>query len=535
MTTINQLPLLTTLSGGDNLVVWSPNNGDSRRVPYSFVKADIRAGLTLTDLPAATIPLAGTEEMPIVQGGISKRTAINNILNENTIPYIANGLGSVSAPSYTFTGDLNTGMWSPGADTIAFSEGGAEAMRITSAGNVGIGTTAPAVKLEVSSAFDVSALNPDPTEVRISTTTISSSYPTNKPWGRLSFYSFDLSDAGPKVQGAIDAISSIANGGRMAMVFSSVESGGALIERMRIADDGNVGIGTASPTVKLDVIGNANFGASILTGTGVSTGDVQLELGANRSGNGLAYVDLHSAAGGDFQARIIRYAGANGGMDIIQSGTGGMVITNEGNADTVFKTNALERMRIDSSGNVGIGTSSPSTYGKFAVAGTGVVLSNIVGDNTGEGQLIYHNVTAGRISVAGAFPLIFQTNSNERFRITSTGGITSSDLSDAVGYKGLPQNAKTASYTLALSDMGKHISITTGGVVIPANGSVAFPIGSTIVIYNDSASTQNITITTDTLRLAGTATTGTRSLAQRGLATCVKVLATEWVVSGNVT
>jgi hypothetical protein len=80
-------------------------------------------------------------------------------------------------------------------------------------------------------------------------------------------------------------------------------------------------------------------------------------------------------------------------------------------------------MRIDSSGNVGIGTSSPSTYGKFAVVGTGNVFSNIVGDATGEGQLIYNNVTAGRISVVGAFPLIFQTNSNERMRITSAGSV----------------------------------------------------------------------------------------------------------------
>jgi hypothetical protein len=80
-----------------------------------------------------------------------------------------------------------------------------------------------------------------------------------------------------------------------------------------------------------------------------------------------------------------------------------------------------EKMRIDNAGNVGIGTSSPSTYGKFAVVGTGNVFSNIVGDATGEGQLIYNNVTAGRISVVGSFPLIFQTNSNERMRITSAG------------------------------------------------------------------------------------------------------------------
>jgi hypothetical protein len=370
----------------------------------------------ISQLPAVTVPLAGTEELPVVQGGVTKRTAINNILNANTIPYIANGLGAVATPSYTFTGDLNTGMWSPAADNIAFSVGGTEAMRIADTGYVGIGTNNPFTNLDMASGFaNLAGTLVTDRAVKIGANRAIS---TN--------VSLDFHSAGnPSIFNAQFIRYSGVNGN-----FDLINSGTGNItisangsERMRVTSAGDVGIGTASPTVKLDVIGNANFGASILTGTGVSTGDVQLELGANRSGNGLAYVDLHSAAGGDFQARIIRYAGANGGMDIIQSGTGGMVITNEGNADTVFKTNAFERMRIDSSGNVGIGTSSPSTYGKFAVAGTGVVLSNIVGNNTGEGQLIYHNVTAGRISVAGAFPLIFQTNSNERMRIDSTGSV----------------------------------------------------------------------------------------------------------------
>jgi uncharacterized Ntn-hydrolase superfamily protein len=68
------------------------------------------ANVKISQLPAVTVPLAGTEELPVVQGGVTKRTAINNILNANTIPYIANGLGAVATPSYTFTGDLNTEM-----------------------------------------------------------------------------------------------------------------------------------------------------------------------------------------------------------------------------------------------------------------------------------------------------------------------------------------------------------------------------------------------------------------------------------------
>ena len=112
--------------------------------------------------------------------------------------------------------------------------------------------------------------------------------------------------------------------------------------------------------------------------------------------------------------------------------------------------------------------------------------------------------------------------------VTATGTIAA----DSIGYRGIPQNAQTASYTLALSDAGKHISITTGGVIIPANGSIAFPVGTSVVVYNDSTSAQNISITTDTLRQAGTANTGTRALAQYGVATLVKVKSTTWVITG---
>jgi hypothetical protein len=119
--------------------------------------------------------------------------------------------------------------------------------------------------------------------------------------------------------------------------------------------------------------------------------------------------------------------------------------------------------------------------------------------------------------------------------ISVSGSLTSGNLADAMGYKGIPQNVRTSQYTLALSDIGFHISITTGGVIIPANSSVAFPIGSTVVVYNNSTSTQTISITTDTLRQAGTTTSTTGVILNPyGLATLIKVASTVWVVSGNV-
>lgn len=101
-----------------------------------------------------------------------------------------------------------------------------------------------------------------------------------------------------------------------------------------------------------------------------------------------------------------------------------------------------------------------------------------------------------------------------------------------VGFRGIPQNSRSSAYTLALTDNGKQISITSGGITIPANASVAFPVGATIVIYNNSATSQTIAITSDTLRQAGTGNSGSRTLAGYGLATLVKVAATTWAITG---
>jgi hypothetical protein len=124
---------------------------------------------------------------------------------------------------------------------------------------------------------------------------------------------------------------------------------------------------------------------------------------------------------------------------------------------------------------------------------------------------------------------------------TTSGTVTTSAQMD--GYLGIPQNPEAASgtysYTLTASDAGKHIYYTgtpsSATLVIPANSSVAFEIGTTIVVMNDlgAATNLSISITTDTLQLAGTGTTGTRTLARYGVASMVKVTGTKWVISGN--
>jgi hypothetical protein len=120
-----------------------------------------------------------------------------------------------------------------------------------------------------------------------------------------------------------------------------------------------------------------------------------------------------------------------------------------------------------------------------------------------------------------------------------TGMLTGSTVQDGagtprfLGYRNIPLTAKSASYQIALTDVGQGLT-TTAGVTVPPNATTAFAIGDTVVVYNNSGS--SITITQGagvTLRLIATATTGNRTLAQRGLCTLLKVATDEWVASGG--
>jgi hypothetical protein len=104
-----------------------------------------------------------------------------------------------------------------------------------------------------------------------------------------------------------------------------------------------------------------------------------------------------------------------------------------------------------------------------------------------------------------------------------------------IGWRDCPQNSKAISYELKLSDRGKQIlmSGTSLTLTIPANGSVAFPIGTTIMVVNTDTTSLSIAITSDTLTLANSTTTGTRTVARNGLATITKIGATNWLASGT--
>lgn len=105
-------------------------------------------------------------------------------------------------------------------------------------------------------------------------------------------------------------------------------------------------------------------------------------------------------------------------------------------------------------------------------------------------------------------------------------------LNDAIGMvRNVPINSQTSTYTLAATDNGKLITITTGGITVPNS---TFAAGNTLNIYNDSGSSQTITLAGGvTMVQVGTGNTGNRTLGGYGLATIACLAANSFIITGS--
>jgi hypothetical protein len=152
--------------------------------------------------------------------------------------------------------------------------------------------------------------------------------------------------------------------------------------------------------------------------------------------------------------------------------------------------------------------------------------------------------SSGALSIANT--KTFTNNNNLTLNATDgstlnigVGGTLTGSSASAIFYDNLPQNSKSAAYTTVLADAQKHIfhpsaDTTARTWTIDSNANVAYPIGTNLTFINqNSGGVITIAITSDTMRLAGAGTTGNRSLAANGIATAVKVTATEWIISGT--
>ena len=157
--------------------------------------------------------------------------------------------------------------------------------------------------------------------------------------------------------------------------------------------------------------------------------------------------------------------------------------------------------------------------------------SKVLALNSGASDVEWVTAATGDVTLNGTQTLTNKTISGASNTLTVDG-------TDAVGFRNIPQNSQSAAYTLVLADAGKHIFHPVGDnnartFTIPANSSVAYPIGTAITFINMAAANVTIAITTDTLTLSPAGTTGSRTLATNGSATCIKITSTSWLISGS--
>jgi len=406
--TVSGLTLTGTVTTSGNLTLGGtlavlPSNFASQTANTFLAAPNGSAGApTFRTIVAADIPTLNQNTTGSAATWTTARTLWGQSVNGSaniTAPLLP-AAGTALLPAFSTSGDTNTGMWFPAADTIAFSEGGVESMRIDSSGNVGIGTSSPTLPLNIGTSTlpagvtiagqmissDVAALTPllslrrsaasgNPIFAQFTSSGTAAS-PTavaiNRSLGRNDWWGFDGTNyinAAAIVISSDGAVSTGVVPGRIVFATSATNTP---VERMRIDSAGNVGIGTVTPSSGLTVA--APIGTP--SGNGVFLGTDSTYSAMQLNGSAGGFIDF-STSGTDFKGRII-YTHSENSM--------------------AFNTNAAERMRITSDGKLYLGTTSPF-YGTKAA---------IHWDSSGVQGLLFQSTS----TTFTGNPLIFLNNAN---------------------------------------------------------------------------------------------------------------------------
>jgi len=211
-----------------------------------------------------------------------------------------------------------------------------------------------------------------------------------------------------------------------------------------------------------------------------------------------------------------------------------------------FATNTVQRGTIGSTGAWSIVAPTAAVTAltiATAANGVGIVINGIATVSQSFGMTVNAGTNATDYSArfnnqAGTAQVLIQGDGSS-YVLQPSAVAAGPANTFQIGYVDAPPNTQNANYTLALTDRGKSINRTgaTGPFTwtIPANASVAFPIGTVILlnVFPGVTGVQNVAITTDTLHWMPTNTTGARVLATTGAAaTLFKITATDWFITG---
>ena len=190
---------------------------------------------------------------------------------------------------------------------------------------------------------------------------------------------------------------------------------------------------------------------------------------------------------------------------------------------------------------IGATTPNAGDFTYINVTGPTVPANGIYEANTNELGFASGTQKRGGVNSTGKWTLGQNVSSGVGLQVDGVVGAHSATLADAagaqynVGFLEAPQVSQTTNYAAVLSDSGKHILMNGTSITftIPANASVAYPLGTVLTVVNTNSTSLSIAITTDTMTKAGSTTTGTRTLAQNGVATVIKIGTTSWLATGT--
>jgi hypothetical protein len=305
------------------------------------------------------------------------------------------------------------------------------------------------------------------------------------------------------------------------LTFSSAPPETAPIEVTTFASGGSGGGGgggtPGGETTQIQFNDDGEFSGNIGLTFNKTTQTLTATL-LSGNGSGLSNINGSNVSGAVANATYATSAGTANSVALANvSGAGNIAAINlNGNTSQVLYGN-------------GVFASAPVSYGNANVA---TFLSSY-GSNTltTTGNVSVGNLTASGISNLGPVSNVRITGGTANFVLRTDGVGNLSWVAQTTAITNIPPNDQSAAYVLVASDVGKYINITAGGVTVPSG---VFSSGDTLSIYNNSASNQTITQGASvTMYQVGTATTGNRTLAQRGLATLLCVGSNQFVITGG--